>query len=298
MSTAQEKKPRITYLLATFNREKFLRPLFANLREFITPEDELIVIDGASTDGSLDIIRENMDLIDVLISEPDIGEAHAFNKGFLIARGEVLKFLTDDDYFYPERMKQAAAYILAHPEIDALICRGEFYSGHGHIHPEKGFPIDVPYNSSFKYVYRYRALSGIGMFFRRRTLAVVGLLDVKWRAVDYAFINRYFVHKLDIRYYDLKIYRHTQHADSGMTKFKQGYNRDIVRILWGHKLYWQALIRIPRFGTSIPSKLLYRILEPIDRAIWRWEEKRLPMRKPNPDDPAVRSTAELTGSRS
>lgn len=79
---------RITHLITTRNRCEYLTRTLANVREFITPDDELIVIDGGSSDRTVEILEANRDLVTFFLSEPDKGEAHAFNKGWRRARGK------------------------------------------------------------------------------------------------------------------------------------------------------------------------------------------------------------------
>src|SRR5438094_178863 len=93
---------RVSYLISTKNRAKYLAQTLHNVREFITPADELIVIDGASTDDTRQVVEANKDIVTSFLSEPDRGEAHGFNKGILLSRGEFIKFVTDDDYIYPQ----------------------------------------------------------------------------------------------------------------------------------------------------------------------------------------------------
>ena len=78
---------RLSYLLATRNRAGFLGPVLDNVAELLGPDDELIVIDGGSTDGTRELLERRRDVVSDFISEPDRGEAHALNKGILRARG-------------------------------------------------------------------------------------------------------------------------------------------------------------------------------------------------------------------
>src|SRR5712692_3457942 len=98
---------RVSYILTTRNRAPFLDKALANVREYITPEDELIVIDGASTDDTAEVIEKHGDIVSVFQSEPDYGEAHGFNKGILLSRGQIIKILSDDDYLYPDAVRFA-----------------------------------------------------------------------------------------------------------------------------------------------------------------------------------------------
>src|SRR6266446_2815268 len=78
---------RVSYLMVTRNRGTYLSKALQNIREFITPEDELIIVDGGSTDDTKRIAAENADIISVFLSEPDRGEGHAVNKGLALIPG-------------------------------------------------------------------------------------------------------------------------------------------------------------------------------------------------------------------
>jgi glycosyltransferase involved in cell wall biosynthesis len=212
-------KYRVSYLLATFNREKFLKNAFDNFREFIDPSfDELIIIDGGSTDQSLAIINKNRDLITTLISETDQGEAHAFNKGLLVAKGELIKFLTDDDYFYPEAIQQAINILKANPEIDAIQCGGEAYK----VNPMTGESELVSYqylpkNSSItdiKNIFTY-VPCGLGLFLTKRGVAKAGLFDISFRMTDIDYISKIITSKANYKYFNIKLFRHYAYDHSG-----------------------------------------------------------------------------------
>ncbi len=118
---------RVSYIIGSKNRAKFLKKSLQNIREFITKQDELIVIDGGSTDGTKALVAQNKDIITYFESEKDYGEAHALNKGILCSKGKYIKFLADDDYIYPEAMRYAISVLEKNPDIDALQCGGEAY---------------------------------------------------------------------------------------------------------------------------------------------------------------------------
>lgn len=78
-------------------------------------EVEYIVVDGGSTDGSLDILKRYASEISRLIVEPDHGPASAINKGLTLARGEILAWLNADDHFHPGALARVEAAFAAHP---------------------------------------------------------------------------------------------------------------------------------------------------------------------------------------
>ena len=84
---------------------------------------EHIVVDGASTDGTQDIVHRYRDKIAKIVSEPDRGIYDAMNKGLALASGDVVGFLNSDDIYEHERVLQKVASVMSDPEVDA--CYGD-----------------------------------------------------------------------------------------------------------------------------------------------------------------------------
>src|SRR5438105_2484462 len=114
----------VSYILATRNRAKFLEKVIKDTKKIIEENDEFIIIDGNSTDETKNIVNKYASSINLFISEPDINQIHATNKGLLSASGKYIKILTDDDLVYPSAMKKAIKVMDKNPEIDILICGG------------------------------------------------------------------------------------------------------------------------------------------------------------------------------
>lgn len=81
---------------------------------------EIIVVDGASTDGSVDVIESYRDRISLAISEPDRGQYDAVNKGFGLARGDVLTWLNGDDVYFRPALETVASIFAAQPQVEWL----------------------------------------------------------------------------------------------------------------------------------------------------------------------------------
>ncbi|HTQ74980.1 MAG TPA: glycosyltransferase family 2 protein [Burkholderiales bacterium] len=100
MTDQGEARPTISIIVATFNRGKTLQRCIDSVAGQTYGPRELVVIDGGSTDGSVDIIRANHAKIAAWRSEPDRGIYHAWNKGVTLAKGEWVAFLGADDYLH------------------------------------------------------------------------------------------------------------------------------------------------------------------------------------------------------
>lgn len=93
-------KPLISVITATYNAARFLPDTIRSIREQSYPNIEWIVIDGGSTDATVDMLKANEDIIDFWLSEPDRGIYSALNKGLAQARGEWICILGADDYLW------------------------------------------------------------------------------------------------------------------------------------------------------------------------------------------------------
>jgi glycosyltransferase involved in cell wall biosynthesis len=114
----QHAMPLVSIVTPAYNAVRFIRETIESIRNQDYPAIEHIVIDGGSTDGTLDILRQYPHL--TWVSEPDRGQSHALNKGFRRARGEIVGWLNADDTYQPGAIKTAVAFMQAHPDVDVV----------------------------------------------------------------------------------------------------------------------------------------------------------------------------------
>jgi glycosyltransferase involved in cell wall biosynthesis len=181
----------LSYVLTTYNKLPYLRQVLERLVVARQADEEIVVVDGGSQDGTCEYLQGLFDtgLIQQYTSERDRGEAHGFNKAMLRARGELLKLITDDDAFCYPAIQEAKAFMLNQPELDVL-------TGHtALIHLEElekaTFYDDVADN--FR---RWLAnkevvwLIGLPLMIRRSSLALTGLFHSGVVQVDAEFTYR------------------------------------------------------------------------------------------------------------
>ncbi|MHB9292422.1 hypothetical protein Holit_01519 [Hollandina sp. SP2] len=124
---SQENMPLITVVTVVRNGEKTLEETIQSVINQTYRNVEYIIVDGASNDGTLDIIKKHEDKIDYWMSEPDGGIYYAMNKGIDLATGEWINFMNSGDWFYSEKtLTKVAGYI--NPDIE-IFYGGTSFSG-------------------------------------------------------------------------------------------------------------------------------------------------------------------------
>jgi glycosyltransferase involved in cell wall biosynthesis len=113
--------PRISVIIPSYNQGAYLEQAICSVLEQDYPALELLVVDGASADNSLDIIRKYENRLGWWVSEPDQGQSDAINKGFARATGEIITFLSSDDYYLPGAFADVAARYRQNPNVGAII---------------------------------------------------------------------------------------------------------------------------------------------------------------------------------
>jgi glycosyltransferase involved in cell wall biosynthesis len=93
--------PRISIVTPSYNQGQFIEETIRSVLLQGYPDLEYIIIDGASTDNSIEIIKKYEPCLTYWVSEPDHGQSHAINKGFQHASGEILAWLNSDDIYLP-----------------------------------------------------------------------------------------------------------------------------------------------------------------------------------------------------
>jgi glycosyltransferase involved in cell wall biosynthesis len=107
--------PRITIITPSYNQGQFLEETIRSVLLQGYPNLEYMVIDGGSTDNSVEIIKKYAPWIDYWVSEPDRGQAHAINKGFARCTGDIVGWINSDDLLLPGSLTKVATAYISHP---------------------------------------------------------------------------------------------------------------------------------------------------------------------------------------
>ena len=136
-------KAKISIITVNYNNLEGLKKTVENVKKQTFQDFEYVVIDGCSTDGSSNYLKENSDYFDYWVSEPDSGVYQAMNKGIKNATGEYLLFLNSGDHFYNDEVLEKNHQIIKDSDI--------IYFDLQVIEVDKKFIRDYPDTLSFSY---------------------------------------------------------------------------------------------------------------------------------------------------
>jgi glycosyltransferase involved in cell wall biosynthesis len=178
--------PLLSVVTPAYNMARFLPDTLDSVAALRTPHEHF-VIDGASEDGTVELLEGREDPHLSWVSEPDSGQTEAVNKGLRRARGELLAWLNADDSYVSESVDRAIAHLEANPEVGAIF-GGVNYVGEG----GEVFRTLLPPKFSWRrYLYLGTWVTTPTIVFRRELLERSGYLDQSYAdAADYDFYLR------------------------------------------------------------------------------------------------------------
>lgn len=220
---------KISIITVCYNAAGTLRDTLASVAAQTHPDIEHIVIDGASTDGTMDILRAHGTHVAQIVSEPDTGIYDAMNKGLRLASGDVIGILNSDDtYKHPNVLAHVAAHMAA-PEVDAVFGDAEF------VRPDAPKRVVRRYRSA-----RFRPdrlawgwmPAHPTLFLRREIYERFGEFSTQYRiAGDFDFIARVFSRgTVRYRYFpEVWVTMKTGGASTGGWRSTLRLNREVLR---------------------------------------------------------------------
>ena len=179
-----------------------MKILFYQLLNNLLPDEEIVVVDGNSTDGSKEYLQQLFEngKIHQFISEPDKNQAHGWNKAFLMARGTVIKKIIDDDVHSFKAISICKDFMLNNPRVD--ICISNCLTT-GLLSPK-----DIQKASRLTYYNQWKdgavksfTFSDVYMLIRKSSISFLGLFDTQFSMMDWEYSLRCSYLKANIVYY-------------------------------------------------------------------------------------------------
>lgn len=216
-------KIKLSYVITTYNKLPFLLESMPRLISAKKPDEEIIVVDGNSSDGSQEYLGHLFQekKIDQYKSEIDFGEAHGFNKALLMAQGTLIKIITDDDLFdyakiskcrvYMEDLKNSDIDIVLSPVININDYRKKEYNIIAKIeNPIKFELYRQPFNTC-----------GLGIMLRKSSIPLLGLFNPSFVWVDYEYLMRVCYSKANVAIFNSPLAVRFGNTQSNSHKFSK-----------------------------------------------------------------------------
>ena len=243
----------ISIVTCSFQQGAFIDATIRSVLDQEHPGLEYLVIDGGSSDGSVDSIRSHAHRLAYWASEPDKGQSDALIKGFSRARGDVQGWLCSDDLLLPGALQAVATYFTSHPGVDAVYGDALWIDAIGnHVRPKK-----EPGFHRLAFLFDHNYIPQPSMFWRRSLYQKVGGLDPNFhlamdsdlwerfsRVTRIAHLPRYLS---CMRYYPEQKTRALKpqgRAEDALIRGRSPMSR------WPLQPAWRALARIQRIATK------------------------------------------------
>ena len=269
---------KLSYVLTTYNKLPYLQHVMRRLVAARQEDEEIVVCDGGSKDGTSAYLQNLYDngQIQQYVSERDKGEAHGFNKCMLMARGEIIKIITDDDAFCYDVIRQAASFMIRTPAIDVVMG----YNASTYVNnlayasilqkPAIDFEKWLTYGIPFWMI-------GLPLLIRRKSLPLTGLFFSGVVLVDADFTYRITSLNVNIAWCTGVLSMHVSNVDGNYNRMSEEARQIEFERLHGYyvrKTKQDISGRLQQYKTSLNTTLKSlleiskRPIRPVKRALF------------------------------
>jgi len=178
-----KNKPLVSIITPVFNSKQFLEESIKSVLNQTYKKVEHILVDGGSTDGTLEMIKKYASKYPGrirFISEPDKGAGDAWNKGWKMAKGDIFGWIGSDDKFEPDAISAVVAFFKSNPDA-------YFVFGNYNVIDDNGKIIRRPAIKDFDFneaIYDRCYIPTHASFYRREVVDKVGLIDTNFKLND------------------------------------------------------------------------------------------------------------------
>lgn len=254
--------PLVSIVTPSYNQGKFIEETIQSLLSQDYPNIEHIVMDGGSTDDTIEILKRYEGEIK-WFSEKDRGQAHAVNKGWAMAKGEILGWVNSDDLLLPGAIREVVHYLNAHMNASIVYGKAHYIDEHGKViaqYPTENFDTELLQEMCF--------ICQPALFMRREVVDRVGMLN---ETLNYCMDYDYWVRASKIFKFDyIEKYFATQrlYGDAKTVRDRTKAFNELIETIKNHYdvvplpiLYGYERVRFPALRRlGLASTPLYLVM--------------------------------------
>lgn len=259
--------PLVSIITPSFNQARYIEATIQSVFSQDYPRVEYIIVDGGSTDGTVDIIRNyegrggvTPPFLAWWVSEKDKGQTDAINKGFARAKGDILAWINSDDTYEPGAVSAAVRYLQGHPEVGMVYADCNFINEEGHVIGKFGSA-----QTDYRLLRQgYVHIPQQTMFFRADLWRQFGPLDPSFYfAMDYDLWTR-IAARTELKYLPGQVWANFRLHTSGKT-------------IVADDRCWPEMVRVHyRDGGSFFSLIVAKYyLRKLIAPFWNWRRRRM-----------------------
>ena len=230
-------EPLVTIITVVYNGDKYLRKAIQSIRDQTYKNLEYIIIDGDSKDKTVNIIKDNKDIVSFWISEPDEGLYDAMNKGIKLASGSIIGLLNCDDWYNNNSIELVVNFFNKHRTCEVIHGQLDVYDKNGFFlyrSKNKKYPLYKFFRTPFKHP---------TCFYKKTAYEKIGLFNTKYKLIaDYDLMLRTINSKTKVKYLKKPL---TNFLSVGLTSG----NKDVsglkdMEIIFSNYIKSKVLIRL------------------------------------------------------
>lgn len=222
--TKVSELPKISVIMPTFNQANFIKESIDSVLKQHYSNLELIVMDGGSTDKTIDILRKYGSKL-IWKSQRDKGQTDAINKGLKMATGDILAYLNSDDLYEADALKKVANFFINNPKKQIIHAKGKYIDGKGDYLED--YPSAIVNRETMFYECN---ICQPTVFFRRQVYEKIGQFNIKCRnAMDYEYWLR-VLNYYPITFVNEYLAKYRLHTGSKTVSLQPAIYKELIKI--------------------------------------------------------------------